>query len=261
MRLGDLLEELRDNILSDKSDQVGVRTDQRWSDTTLVRYINQAQERFAKRSECLRDAATPEVCQLQLVAGQQDYALHPKLLGILSARCVGDGYDLARAGHSNLDTYRANDTQFFDTSYISTLTPGKVIAFTTDEGLLADAQNALNCMTFRTYPNVGAGNAVLVNMRVVRLPIRTLKLSDLEGQPEIPETYHLDMLDWAGYLALRQPDLDIAGGDAPGRAKDLKDSFEAHVQDAKRELKRRLFAPAAFQFGGNGFTYERDWST
>lgn len=260
MRLGELLEELRDNVLSDKSDQVGVRSDQRWSDATLVRYINEAQDRFAKRTECLRDAATPETCQLQLVVGQQDYALHPKVIGVLSARCVGDGYDLARAGHSNLDTYRYNDTRFFDTSYITTLTPGKVIAFTTDEGMLADARNTLNCMTFRTYPNVGAGYASLVNMRVVRFPLARLHLRDLEGQPEIPEQYHINILDWAGYLALRQPDLDVAGGDAPGRAKDLFNSFEAHVKDAKTELRRRMFAPAAFQFGGNGFTYERDWS-
>ena len=261
MRLGDLLEELRDNILSDKSDQVGARTDQRWSDATLVRYINEAEMRFAKRSECLRDAVTPDTCQLQLVVGQQDYALHPKVIGVLSARCGGDGYDLARAGHSNLDTYRANDTRFFDTSYITTATPGKVIAFTTDEGMLSDAKNALNSMTFRAFPNVGAGFAVQVNLRVVRFPLRRLELRDLEGQPEVPEQYHLNMLDWAGYLALRQPDLDVAGGDAPGRAKDLMNSFEAHVQDAKRELKRRMFTPAAFQFGGNGFTYERDWGT
>jgi hypothetical protein len=67
------------------------------------------------------------------------------------------------------------------------------------------------------------------------------------------------MLDWAGYLALRGPDLDVAGGDAPQRAKDLAASFEGHIQDAKRELKRRMFAPAAWQFGLNGYTYERDW--
>lgn len=260
MTLGDLLEELRDNILSDRTDQVSGATDQLWTDKTLVRYINAAQDRFAKRTECLRDATTPEVCQLTTVVGTDRYALNPKVIGILSARVRGDGADLARAGHSNLDTYRAVDNRYFDTSYLTSLTPGKTIAFTTDEGMLADGHNALNAMTFRTFPNVGIGYAGVIDMRVVRFPLHHLKATDLSSTPEVPEQYHLDMLDWAGYLALRRPDLDVAGGDAPGRAKDLAASFEVHVQDAKRELKRRLFQPASWQFGQNGFTYERDWS-
>jgi hypothetical protein len=266
MRLCDLLEELQENILSDRTDQIAGATDQLWTQKTLVRYINEAHDRFAKRSECLRDAATPAVCQVKLVVGTRDYILHPKVIGVLSARYMGnttqpeDGADLARAGHANLDTYRAVDNRYFNTQYLTSLTPGKIIAFTTDEGMMPDMKNALNCMTFRSFPNVGAGYDGLVQMRVVRLPLVHLTLDDLDATPEIPEQYHLNMLDWAGYLALRRPDLDVAGGDAPGRAKELMTSFEQHVQDAKREIRRRLFAPAAFQFGQNGFTYERDWA-
>jgi hypothetical protein len=262
--LGDLLEELRENILSDRSNQVsGAASDQLWSDKTLVRYINAAQDRFAKRSECLRDKVTPETCRLKLVVGQQDYALHEKVIGVLSARYMGppdDGFDLARAGHANLDTYRAVDNRFFDTSNIVGLQPGKIIAFTTDEGMMADGRNALNTPTFRAFPNVGDGFDGTVALRVVRFPIHHLHLDDLNGRPEIPEQYHLNMLDWAGYLALRRPDLDVAGGDAPGRAKDLATSFQQHVEDAKRELRRRMFQPLAWQFGRNGYTFERDWN-
>jgi hypothetical protein len=258
--LGDLLAELRDNILHDRTDQVSGATDQLWSDATLVRYINEAQNRFAKRSECLRDFTTPSVCQITTVVGTEFYPLHPKIIGVLSARVVGDACDLARAGHANLDTYRATDNRFFDTSYITTLVPGKTIAFTTDEGMVADGRNALNTMMFRTFPSVGLGYAAVINLRVVRFPLSRLDLSNLDGQPEIPEQYHLNMLDWAAYLALRMPDLDIAGGDAVIRSRDLAKSFEQHVLDAKTEVQRRLFAPAAFQFGGNGFTYERDWN-
>lgn len=268
MRVGDLLEELREGILRDRSDQVsGTRLDQLWSDAQLLRYINEAQDRFAKRAEVLRDATTPETCQLVTVPGVQDYALHPKVIGVLSARFLGvggvggDGFDLARAGHANLDTYHAPDRYFFDTSFITALQPGKTIAYTTDEGMLPDGKNSLNSMTFRCFPNVGVGFNGLIQLRVVRFPLRRLRADDLDAVPELPEQYHVNMLDWAGYLALRGPDLDVAGGDAPGRAKDLAASFEQHVNDAKREFKRRVFAPAAFKFGGNGFTYERDWST
>ena len=266
MTLGDLLEELRDNILRDRSDQVaGVASDQLWSDKTLVRYINEAQHRFAKRTECLRDATPSDITKVITVAGTDRYALNPKVIGVLSARFLGngtlpmDGADLARVGHANLDTYRAVDNRWFDTSYLTAATPGKVIAFSTDEGMLADGRNALNSMCFRVFPNVGAGFEGTIQLRVVRFPMYHLRETDLSAMPEIPEQYHLNMLDWAGYLALRGPDLDVAGGDAPGRAKELAASFEEHVQDAKRELKRRLFAPATWQFGQNGYSYERDW--
>jgi len=261
MILGDMLEELRENILRDKSDQVGgTATDQLWSDKTLVRYINEAQDRFAKRAECLRDFSTPDICTINTVVGQDRYAMHPKIIGVLSARMDGDAADLARAGHANLDTYRVVDNRWFDTSQMSGNTPGKTLAFSTDEGMLADGKNALNAMCFRTFPTVGDGFAGIVRLRVVRFPLRRLHGNDLDAVPEIPEQYHLNILDWAGYLALRGPDLDVAGGDAPGRAKELAASFEQHVQDAKRELKRRMFAPAKWLFGGNGFTYERDWT-
>ena len=266
MILGDLLDELRHNLLRDRSDQISGVTDQLWSDTTLVRYINEAQDRFAKRTECLRDATTPDTCRLTLVVGQQIYNLHPKILGVISARYMGnltrpmDGADLARAGHANLDTYKSVDGRYFDTSYITTLQPGKVVAFTTDEGMVADGYNALNTPVFRTFPAVGAGYDGTIALRVVRFPLNPLLVGNLNAQPEIPEQYHLNMLDWAGYLALRGPDLDVAGGDAPARARELATSFEGHVNDAKRELRRRMFTPAAFSFGGNGFSYERDWN-
>lgn len=268
MVLGDLIEELRENILRDRSDQVpGANSDRLWTDKTLVRYINQAQDRFAKRTECLRDATTPEVCYLTTVVGTDRYALDPRVIGVLSARYWGDptntvpydGADLARVGHANLDTYRAVDNRWFDTSYLTVATPGKTLAFTTDEGMMADGRNSLNAMIFRTFPNVGTGYSGLIKLRVVRLPLWRLRLENLDGQPEVPEQYHLNMLDWAAYLALRGPDLDVAGGDAPQRAKDFAASFEQHVQDAKRELERRMFRPAAWQFGQNGYTYERDW--
>jgi hypothetical protein len=265
MILGDLLSELRENVLRDRSDQIAGVTDQLWSDATLVRYINAAQDRFAKRAECLRDGTTKDVTQIQLVVGQEFYPMHPKVIGVLSARFTGidgtvDGADLARAGHANLDTYTAVDNRYFDFANITTLQPGKIVAFTTDESMLSDGRGSLNTMVFRSFPPVGVGYNGVINMRVVRLPLAWMSPTNLDAQPEIPEQYHLNILDWAAYLALRGPDLDIAGGDAPARAKEFASSFEAHVLDAKRELKRRMFTPAAYKFGGNGFSYPSDWN-
>jgi hypothetical protein len=272
MNLGDCLEELRDNILSDRSDQIsGVRSDQLWTDKTLVRYINEAQKKFAKGAECIRDATTPETCQVPMVALQKHYPLHPKVIGVLSGKFHHnhpEAIDLGRAGHAQLDTYHSPDRFLYDVSYITGLQPGKPLAFTTDEAMLGDARGSWNAPLMRIYPNISPEYAVRSDgtpswiwLRVVRFPMKDLKLSQLNDEPEIAEQYHMDMLEWAGYLALRKPDLDVAGGDAPGRATELRKSFEGHIEDAKRELKRRMFTPASFKFGGNGFTYERDWDT
>jgi hypothetical protein len=43
---------------------------------------------------------------------------------------------------------------------------------------------------------------------VCRKPINELVLNNLEAVPEVPEDHHLDMLDWAAYLALRIVDQD-----------------------------------------------------
>ena len=50
MNLGDLLEELRENILHDRSDRIAGDTDQLWSDRTLVRYINEAERKMAREA-------------------------------------------------------------------------------------------------------------------------------------------------------------------------------------------------------------------
>lgn len=260
MRLGDCLYELRTNILRDKSSQVSGPTDQLWSDETLVRYISEAQDQLARKSECLRDATTPECCRIQTVVGQEFYPMHPKVIGVLSARCVGDAADLGRAGHSNLDTYKSPANSFYwNTQFLVNRAPGKTLAFTTDEGFTADSRNSLNAGTFRVYPNVGATFATLIGIRVVRRPLQQLELSNPTMELEVPEMYHMGLLDYAGYLALRQPDLDVAGGDAPGRAKALLDTFNTMIDDVKRELRRRMYTPLTWNFGQNGFTYESDY--
>lgn len=256
MDLSELVEELREGILHDVSDQVGGVSDKLWSDTRLVRYIDQAQQRFARETECLRDAVTPECCQITTTVGENMFPMHPKVFGVLSARFQGDQADLARSGHSNLDTYPTPTTQFFNPQFLSALAPGKTLAYTTDEGLTTDARGSTTAMTFRTYPMVGQGYAGLINLRVVRMPLRRLTIKDMNATPEIPETYHLDMLDWAAYLAVRTIDLDMAGADQIFRIRDFKAQFNDTVTKVKENLKKKVFAPIIWSFGRNGFTYD-----
>ena len=261
MNLGDLLEELRENILHDRSDRIAGDTDQLWSDRTLVRYINEAERKMAREALLLRDGTTREVTHIYTKAFQREYPLHNSVIAVISARCFAnsslglkdDRADLARAGHASFDTYHVPDRYFFDPSSLSGLQPGKIVAFDTDEYLSENDEGSLSKMTFRTYPAPVTAHVQPIHLRVLRMPLNRLMLGDKDAYPEIPEDHHLDMLDWAAYLALRIVDLD--GGD-PERAEEFKTSFEAHVLEAKKIMMRKLFSVSEWGFGRNGWSYE-----
>jgi hypothetical protein len=250
MMLSDLLDELRNNILRDRSDQVSGPSDYLWSDQTLIRYINQAERRFARLSLSLRDASTPQCCTLNLVANTTIYPLDKSVIAVISAKYPGDPGDIARAGHSQLNTYYMPDPYFFDPAQIAVQPPGKVLAFTTDEEVQPDDDGARSVVTMRVYPTPIAPYATPLALRVVRMPLNPL--IDPLDEPEIAEEFHLDMLDWAAYLALRISDHDA--GDYQ-RALAFKASFEQNAENARKATLRKLFTPSAWGFGRNGFSW------
>lgn len=254
MNTGDLLSELRENILHDRSDQVAGVTDRLWSDATLIRYMNEAQRRFARKSLIIRDNSS-DATKVTLVTGQELYTLDPSVLAVISAKYSTDRNDLARAGHSALGSYTQPDSYFFDPSQLSSLPPGKVLAYSTDETVSADDYDSMSVVTLRVYPAPDVTqNGALLRLRIVRLPMTPLSLAALKAYPEIPEDHHLDMLDWAAYLALRIVDGD---GGMPERAAEFRASFDANVKGARDVVMRKLFAPVQWGFGRNGFSWEQ----
>lgn len=251
MNLGELLEELRENILHDRSDRVAGESDRLWSDRTLIRYINESERRMARGALMIRDSTTPAVCQLKTEPFEKEYGLHDSVCGVLSARCFGDRADLARAGHASFDTYHTPDTYFFDPSSLAQLPPGKMVAWDTDEGVLPDAEGAMGRMQFRVYPAPDPLHVQPIHLRVVRYPLKRLRAK--RDVPEIPDEHHLDMLDWAAYLALRIVDVDAG---MPDRATEFRQSFETHVAEARKVAMRKLFATSNWGFGRNGFSWE-----
>jgi hypothetical protein len=255
MNLGELLSELRVNILNDRSDRVAGTSDYLWTDETLVRYINEAQRRFARLGLVIRDNTTPEVVEIPLQTGISEYTLHQSVLAVISARHDGDAADLARAGHSQFDTYRQPDPYFFDGSQLTTIPDGKPLAFSTDETVGADDRGSISAVVMRIYPTPSAAyDGDVVRLRVCRLPMYPFRATSLKALPEIPEDHHLEMLDWAAYLALRIVDQDAGW---KGRADEFRMSFEGHVAAARRSVMRKLFAPLQWGFGRNGFSWEK----
>lgn len=254
MILSDLLTELRENILHDRSDRVSGETDRLWSDATLVRYINEAQRRFARLSLVIRDGTTADVTQVTLQTGVTTYTLHESVLAVLSVRRQSDQGDLARAGHAGFDTYRQPDTHYFDPAQLSQLPPGKPLAYSTDETIGEDDEGSMGAMVLRVYPEpTSTYNGQKLYMRVIRLPIETLTLTNLKAVPELPEDHHLEMLDWAAYLALRIVDVDAG---MPSRAMEFRASFDAAVKQARDAMMRKFFTPLQWGFGRNGFSWD-----
>lgn len=254
MTLGDLLQLLRGSILNDRTDRTGGSSDYLWEDETLVTFINEAQRRFAVRGLVLRDGTTPAATEVELVSGVSTYILHPSVLAVISARPSTTQADLRRVGHSLLNAYRAPATDTWaDPAHYTGLPNGPALAFSTDEELSYDDGNTLSVVTMRVYPTPApAQDGLKLKLRVVRKPLESFSVSDLAAQPEIPEDHHIEMLDWAAYLALRIVD-DDAG--APKRAAEFAASFESHVVEAKNTAMRKMFAPTQMGFGRAGFTW------
>lgn len=249
MDLRELLYELRHNILRDAPDMVvdldtpeGVAAYQDallWTDATLIRYINDAYYQFARATMCLKDKVTTSVCDLTLVAGQAEYVLSPLVLSVLSVKLPGNR-SLQRLGHGVLNG--VNQDIAWRYAHAGTVS-GAPNSFTTDEAV----------QTLLLYPTPDATqNGLVANMRVARLPLELLALPDDDEDPapvpELHEQYHLDMLEWAAWRALRNHDTD---GENMRKASAHKTRFTQAVDQAKKEHKLAVFTPPQFNFNAN----------
>jgi hypothetical protein len=257
MTLDEQLEELRFNILRDRSDLIAGDTDSLWTDETLLRYIKDAERRFARRTLVLRDATTPEVTQLRLKANIQTYPLHPSVIAVLSARYTdtsGTPYDLNRSGHAIITQASPIETVIFDPAdpYTSQLPPGPPLAYFTDETLVFARQSRV---TLSVYPVPSATeDGTVLSLRTIRLPMTEYTKKCLDRESELPEDYQLDVLEWAAYRAQRTFDGDAG---APTSAEQHKQAFDDAVAAAIRETKRKTFVGTELAYGANGFTWTR----
>lgn len=231
MTLEELLDELRENLLRDVSTAVDQDVEgELWSDRALVRYINDAHEKFAARALCLRDATTPTVTQITLVAGQQHYTLDHRVRAVLTAR-MDPNRRLGRTSHG-----------FGLIGGKQEISPASVTIECTRTGLPEVFFTDYQTDSIGFYPVPSAAEAgLIVHMQVARLPLEKLTQQDLEAVPEVPEEYHLDMIEWAAWRALRNHDVDAEN---MNKASAHKTRFE----DALKELEKRVKQQLAQEF-------------
>lgn len=234
MTLEELLEELREVILRDVSNAESVDVeDLLWSDRALVRYINDGYQRFCERSLILEDATSAEATQITLQEGVLSYPLHSSVISVASA--VFDGKALRKVSANEMQGHLPEVVGF---------SPAMVAKYNGVSAYVPD----YNVGTFHVLGSPTADEAgKVVNLRVCRLPLAPLTLDDVTVVPEIPQQYHLDILEWAAFRALRNHD-----NDAENMAKASAHStrFERAVEEAKRTHEARTFV---------GFSYAPSW--
>ena len=234
MNLQELLGELRGNMLRDVSDALDGATDKLWTDETLVRYINDGYRRFCRRTLLIRDASTPAVTNITLRAGVDRYPLHKGVLAVMTARIEGNAYDLHKTTHDSLVGAATN-------SYTALVT-GAAAAAQEPRWFAMDEESKI----LRLSPNVGANfDGKKVQMRVARMPMAPLTVDNLEAELEVDEDYHLDILEWAAYRALRNHDTDVEN---IGKATSHKNRFNEVLAEAEKDSQRSMFAPVEFVF-------------
>jgi hypothetical protein len=249
MTLGEQLDELRNNILRDRSDLVSGGDDRLWSDETLVSYIGDGEKRFARRTLMLRDSTTPEVTRVKLREGVRLYPLHKSVLAVLSAGYDTNTFDLQRSGHGLI--VQDVSPEFLSVDPSSSY-GGWTGAFSTDETLVYARQSTVTLSV--SYVPSQEHDGKFIHMRVIRLPMSCYTVDSLDEASEIPEDYQLDVLEWAAYRAMRSFDADV---DMPVSAKDHKDAFDEAVARAITETKLKMFSNITIAYGGNGFSYTR----
>jgi hypothetical protein len=251
VKLVDLLDELRNNVLRDASTLKSGPPDHYWDDATLVRYINEAQQKFARRTLCIKDDVTPEVVEVVLAEKVRIYTLHPSILYVTSARHEDGHADMMRATHSIV---WALANPFTDSVDWSSSTIGAIpLRFTTDEGLQVDDEHQIRFAVDPLPDAKQKGKRVF--LRVSRLPLESFVVGKTDVPAEIPEDWQLDMLEWAAWRALRNWDLDA---EDRKKANQHKDRFDDAVKECRHEVEiRKMHAPPTWSFGQGGFTYPR----
>ena len=248
MNLEELLSELRENLLRDNAELASGPDDKLWSDATLVRYINDAQQRFARKTLSLRDASTPEVTQVALATGIASYALHASVLAVISGRYSTDTTDLVRVGRARIMTTPKQDPAWFDPSTAAQMNPGRPLALSTDETLDVDTK----AVTLTVYPTPSATESgTIVYLRVARLPLDPFTLDTMDADCELDQDYQLDMLEWAAFRALRTSDID--GHSDSAKAHESR--FDDAVSEVLKDIRRKMQAPMQWEFGRGGFTW------
>jgi len=175
------------------------RLDLLWQDADIRAWLNEGQREACVRARLLVEAENPDVCRIDMARGKQTYALHPKLIEIISARYQGKWYH-ARPLHLKtrewLDRFRQRE---HDWRWHHEREPIFAVQDETSITLVG---------------RVHEGDVLW--LEAYRLPMKDMV--DDGDTPEIHEASHRHLVDWALYRAFGIPDSEAFDAERSDRA-------------------------------------------
>lgn len=180
--LGQILEDAREEL----DDEVAPYL---WSDPVLTKRANEAVYEAALRTRCMVETERDDICQIQLVAGQASYDLHPSIVVIRRAVLASDRSEpLCRTTTAALD--------------------GHCSSWATETGkpefLVRDGQSRR--LTVSPIPTEDE----ILYLTVWRTPTDDELMEDESDTPAIDPLFHDNLWHWVVFRALTRRDTEQA---------------------------------------------------
>lgn len=193
-----------------------------WSDEFVFGAISEAQVEFARKTDGIPDATTAAVTEIEVVAGTDEYALHPKLLKLRAARRAVDGRPIEIVNVEDM----ATRNMYFDGI------PGQLKALVV----------GMDEYSVRAWP-MPAEN-VPVKLTTFRLPLEDI--TD-DQDLEIPPRHHRYLLHWVKHLAYSVQDAETFD---KTKAAEFEAKFNTYCFNVKLEQQRLRHKPRTVAYGG-----------
>lgn len=216
--------------LDDNSVLVDGDPDDLFSDTSLVRHLNQAMRILCRRAWVIREYGTTPAGVITLRTGISLYSTHESVLKIFDATPSTFSSPLGRTDDIELRT----DTPH---NVFNAFEVGEAAALAATEtgsprGIATDAGTRM----VRVYPTpTSTENGVQMALKIARLPITWLTVDDVDAEPETPRDYDMDLCDYAIGKSLVRPNIDTQFK-TDGR--ELLAAFDSAVREARRDRQR-----------------------
>lgn len=193
-----------------------------WTNAFVTDAINEAQVEFARKTDGIPDATTPEVTEIEIVAGTDTYQLHEKVLKIRAARRADNGRPIEVVNVEDM----ASRNMYFDGL------PGELKALVI----------GMDEYGVQAWPM--PASSLVAKLTVFRMP-----LADIVGDQEfeIAARHHRYLLHWVKHLAYSVQDAETFD---KTKAADFEDKFNAYCFSVKLEQERLRHKPRAVVYGG-----------
>ena len=181
MKVADFIDEFRDAVADNAEPHF-------WSSENIVSYLNEAVQEACERAKLIEDRSTAAVCSVPIQAGVSTYPLHPSVFEIKRLTFRGRPLDETSVEELDADSpgweTRSGQPRLYIFEQASGIRPAQV----------------------RLVPTPTAADTIALT--VCRGALKPLSADNDAGRPELPERFHMRLMDWMLHRAYLKQDAD-----------------------------------------------------